>query len=107
MDRYIEIFRAALANGNRMCLCGIMGAEYDDLPQIVRTEIDAFARVNIAWLARVLALAHPKRGKASLQEQAAAIYAAIEGAQLIARSRGDISAYDQAVRVYRATGLIP
>jgi TetR/AcrR family transcriptional repressor of nem operon len=107
MDRYIEIFRAALMNGNRMCLCGIMGAEYDDLPEAVRAEIDAFARVNIAWLERVLALAHPKRDKRALQEQAAAIYAAIEGAQLIARSRGDITAYDQAVRAYRATGLIP
>jgi TetR/AcrR family transcriptional repressor of nem operon len=107
MDRYVEIFRAALLNGNRMCLCGIMGAEVDDLPEAVRTEIDAFARVNIAWLERVLALAHPKRGKKALQEQAAAVYAAIEGAQLIARSRGDIAAYDQAVRAYRATDLIP
>jgi TetR/AcrR family transcriptional regulator, transcriptional repressor for nem operon len=107
MDRYVEIFRAALANDNRMCLCGIMGAEYDDLSPAVRTEIDAFAQVNIAWLERVLALAKPKRGKAALREQAVAIYAAIEGAQLIARSRGDITAYDQAVRAYRATGLLP
>src|SRR5260221_14652793 len=32
MDRYTEIFRSALANDNRMCLCGIMSAELDDLP---------------------------------------------------------------------------
>lgn len=107
MDRYIEIFRAALADDNRMCLCGIMGAEYDDLPPAVRTEIDAFAQVNIAWLERVLALTKSKRDKTALKEQAVAIYAAVEGAQLIARSRGDIAVYDQAVRAYRATGLIP
>jgi TetR/AcrR family transcriptional repressor of nem operon len=107
MDRYIEIFRAALVNDNRMCLCGIMGAEYDDLPPGVRTEIDAFAQVNIGWLERVLALTKSKRDKTALKEQAVAIYAAIEGAQLIARSRGDIAAYDQAVRAYRATRLIP
>src|SRR3954463_16260123 len=35
-DRYIEIFRAALTQANRMCLCGIMSAETDDLPDQVR-----------------------------------------------------------------------
>src|SRR2546429_7772993 len=29
---YTDIFRAALVNSNRMCLCGIMAAERDDLP---------------------------------------------------------------------------
>jgi len=107
MDRYVEIFRAALANDNRMCLVGIMAAEYDDLPPAVRGEVDAFARMNIAWLARVLALARPRLGKPALNEQAAAIFAAIEGAQLVARGRGDIAVYDQAIRAYRATGLMP
>lgn len=31
LARYTEIFRSALANDNRMCLCGIMSAELDDL----------------------------------------------------------------------------
>jgi TetR/AcrR family transcriptional repressor of nem operon len=107
MDRYIEIFRAALMNDNRMCLVGIMGAEYDDLPPTVRIEVDAFARMNVAWLTRVLAVAKPRLGKPALNDQAAAIFAAIEGAQLVARGRGDIVVYDQAIRAYRATGLIP
>ncbi len=31
LDEYTKIFRSALANDNRMCLCGIMSAELDDL----------------------------------------------------------------------------
>src|ERR1700733_15797371 len=31
LRRYPEVFRKALASGNRMCLCSFMAAEYDDL----------------------------------------------------------------------------
>ena len=106
-DRYIAIFRAALANGNRMCLSGIMSAELDDLPEEVRSEIDRFPRMNIAWIARVLATAEPASSKEERSERAMAIYAAIAGAQLIARGRNDIAVYDRAIAAYRVSGLIP
>jgi len=107
MDRYAEVFRAALANDNRMCLCGIMSAELDDLPPEVRSEVDNFAAMNVAWLARVLKLANPDAAEHVLNERAMAIFAAIEGAQLIARGCRDIAIYDRTVRAYRKTGLIP
>jgi TetR/AcrR family transcriptional repressor of nem operon len=107
MDRYTDIFRAALANDNRMCLCGIMSAELDDLPPEVRTEIDRFAAMNVGWIAQVLASAKPDAGAQALSEHAMAIFSAIEGAQLVARGCRDIGIYDRTVRTYRATGLIP
>jgi TetR/AcrR family transcriptional repressor of nem operon len=107
MDRYAEIFRSALANDNRMCLCGIMSAELDDLPSEVRTEVDKFAEMNIGWIMRILALAKADAGQQALKDHATAIFAAIEGAQLIARGCQDIAIYDATVRAYRATGLIP
>jgi TetR/AcrR family transcriptional regulator, transcriptional repressor for nem operon len=107
MDRYIEIFRAALANGNRMCLCGILSAELDNLPAEVRTEVDKFADMNVDWIRRVLARARPDARKQVLKEHATAIFAAIEGAQLVARGYQDITVYDRTIRAYRATGLIP
>ncbi|MFS8113145.1 TetR/AcrR family transcriptional regulator [Rhizobium jaguaris] len=107
MDRYAEVFRAALANENRMCLCGIMSAELDDLPPEVRSEVDNFAAMNVAWLARVLKLANPDAAEHVLNEHAMAIFAAIEGAQLIARGCRDIAIYDRTVQTYRQTGLIP
>ena len=107
MDRYTEIFRAALANDNRMCLCGIMSAELDDLPAEVRTEIDEFAATNVGWIMQVLARAMPRANDPDLREHAMAIFAAIEGAQLVARGCQDIGVYDRTIRAYRTTGLIP
>ena len=42
-----RVFRAALATDNRMCLCGIMSAELDDLPVGGQTEVDKFAEMNV------------------------------------------------------------
>jgi TetR/AcrR family transcriptional regulator, transcriptional repressor for nem operon len=107
MTGYTAIFRSALLNDNRMCLVGIMSAEYGDLPEEVRAEVDRFTSVNVKWLTEVLALRKPKAGKDAIQHQALAIFAAIEGAQLVARGRGDIAMFDRAVAAYRAAGLLP
>ena len=105
--QYTDVFRAALLRDNRMCLCGILAAEHVDLPAPVRVELERFAQVNIAWLVRVLALGKVK-AVAALEPQAMAIFAAVEGAQLVARSRGgDIAAFDQTIAAYQKAGLLP
>ncbi len=104
---YTKVFRAALLNDNRMCLCGIMAAERDDLPAEVRAQVDRFTDVNVRWLVKVLSLQKPKMDEAALHQRALAIFAAIEGAQLVARGRGDITVFDKAVEAYRAAGLLP
>jgi TetR/AcrR family transcriptional regulator, transcriptional repressor for nem operon len=106
LRRYPQTFRRALESGNRMCLASFMAAEADDVPDAVKTEVRTFADVNVAWLGKVLAAA----GVVPLQEseqRARAIYAAIAGAQLLARSRSDISLYDTLIESYRETGLLP
>lgn len=107
MKGYTDIFRAALLNDNRMCLCGIMAAEFDDLPQQVREEVDAFTDVNVQWLSGVLEVCRPALSPEQQTRQAMAIYAAIEGAQLVARGRDDISVFDATVEAYRSAGLLP
>lgn len=107
MNGYVAIFRAALSNENRMCLIGLMSAEYDDLPEEVRAEVDHFTDVNVAWLAGVLSLRKARVKQDALQEQALAVFAAIGGAQLVARGRDDIAIYDRAIFAYRAAQLFP
>lgn len=41
------------------------------------------------------------------RERAQAIFAAVSGAQLAARGRGELSLFDAIVESYRRTGLIP
>ncbi len=106
LRRYPEVFRKALENDNRMCLCSFMAAEHDDLPEAVKREVQAFADVNVAWLSKTLAAAAVVEPEQS-EPRARAIFAAIAGAQLIARSRSDIALYDALIDSYRASGLLP
>lgn len=105
LERYPGIFRKALENGNRMCMCGQMAAEYDDLPDEVKVEVKGFADDHMAFLAKVLTAAKPKANSDAIKQRARAIYASVTGAQLLARSRADLKAYDETIEAYRAMGL--
>ena len=103
---YPGTFRRTLESDNRMCLCSYMGAESADLPEAVKVEVQGFADVNIAWLGKVLTAAGATSAEDSMAK-ARAIYAAIVGAQLVARSRADVALYDALIDSYRAAGLLP
>jgi TetR/AcrR family transcriptional regulator, transcriptional repressor for nem operon len=105
LRQYPDTFRKALESDNRMCLCSFMAAEYDDLPEAVKKEVQTFADVNVAWLSKVLSAAAAVSSEES-ERRARAIFAAVAGAQLIARSRSDISLYDALIESYRVTGLL-
>jgi TetR/AcrR family transcriptional regulator, transcriptional repressor for nem operon len=106
LQQYPDIFRKSLESDNRMCLCSFMAAEYDDLPEAVKKEVQTFADVNVAWLSRVLSAAAVVDSRES-EQRARAIFAAVAGAQLMARSRSDISLFDSLIESYRVAGLLP
>lgn len=106
LRRYPATFRKALENDNRICLCSFMSAQFDDLPDAVKTEVQTFADMNIAWLKKTLIAAKITSPKEA-EKRARAIYSGIVGAQLMARSRADIKLYDSLVEGYRSAGLFP
>jgi TetR/AcrR family transcriptional repressor of nem operon len=106
LRRYPETFRWALANDNRICLCSFMSAQFDDVPDEVRKEVQTFTDVNIAWLKKIL-IAAKRASPKEAEKRAGAIYSAIAGAQLMARSRADIGLYDSLIDSYRTAGLLP
>lgn len=83
-----------------------MAAEYEDLPDEVAAQVRAFADVNVAWLIQVLEDADWGDVQ-SRERRARAIYAAVAGAQLIARTRSDIGQFDDLIASYKESGLIP
>jgi TetR/AcrR family transcriptional repressor of nem operon len=105
LEAYPGLFRRSLEEENRMCLCSFMAAEYDDLPDAVKTEVQAFADVNVAWLTRMLAASCGS--ECNWEPRARAIFAAVAGAQLMARSRSDLSLFDATIANFRESGLIP
>jgi TetR/AcrR family transcriptional repressor of nem operon len=58
-------------------------------------------RIQRAWSAAKVV--SPKKSEL----RARAIFAAVGGAQLMARSRSDITLYDALINSYRAAGLLP
>lgn len=106
LQLYPSIFRKSLEDGNRLCLSSFMAAEYEGLPEEVKAQVKAFAETNIAWLSKLLDAA----GLGSTdkcERRARAIYTAVAGAQLIARTRQDIGLFDELIQSYQEAGLIP
>ena len=106
LRRFPEIFRRSLEADNRLCLGSFMGAETDALPEEVNAEIKQFAEVNIAWITNLVVNSHLCEPDAA-DARARAIFAAVMGAQLLARSRSDLQLFDSLMEAYRASGLLP
>ncbi|WP_024275170.1 TetR/AcrR family transcriptional regulator [Hyphomicrobium sp. 802] len=104
--KYTDVFGATVRNENRMCLAGIMAAEHKELPEEVQAAVVKFGEMNVDWIAKVLSLGS-KDEDGSIPRRALAIFAAVQGAQLIARSRGDAAVYDAVITTYRESGLLP
>ena len=100
MRSYIQIYRDALAEGEQVCLCVALSAGRDSLSTEVLDQLNRFHAESIAWLTEVFERAAQDgsvSGCALPIEDATAALALVEGAQLLARARKDVSLFDQAV----------
>lgn len=104
---YADVFRATLVRENRMCLGGIMAAEYSDLADEVRAQVQRFTHSLVDWLTRALELEPRDLDPSALRKWAFAIFAGVEGAQLTARGCEDVKVYDDILDAYWLTGLFP
>jgi TetR/AcrR family transcriptional regulator, transcriptional repressor for nem operon len=105
---YVGGMRATLRQDGKMCLGGILAAEIDAVPGEVRIEVRRFVDLNVHWLAQQLGLATgvPTTGEVMTQH-ARAVFAALQGAMLIARGTGDIAGFDAMTQQFMRTGLVP
>jgi len=90
LDAYANLYAEVLRQ-QRMCLCGMLAAEYQTLPSPIRDAVVAFLNDNEAWL--VLVLEHGRKdGSLSFgntaAETARSIISGLEGAMLVARPYG-------------------
>jgi TetR/AcrR family transcriptional repressor of nem operon len=95
LRRYAAIYGSVLGE-DRMCLCGMLAAEFGTLPDAMRTEMRHYFDANEKWLVGVLK--EGKREKSlkysgSPAEVAQALIGSLEGAMMIARSYGDPSRF--------------
>ncbi len=96
---YCELYRDTL-RGQRMCLCGMLAAEYNTLGEPMREAIGRFFDHNRDWLAALLDNGRKAgtMGFAGPVDQAAqTIIAALEGAMLVARPYRDTAVLDAVI----------
>ena len=95
---YAEIYAGVLRE-RRMCLCGMLAAEYETLPEPIREAILRFFDESESWLADVLAQGE-RDGTLRLQggarDEARGIVSGLEGALLVARPYGDVDRFEAA-----------
>ena len=113
LQRYVAIYGDVLKAG-RICLCGMLAAEYTTLPAGMQEAIRAFFDFNERWLARILEAGRQDGSvtfDGSATDAARAITSALEGAMLLARPYGGASRFEIAaqrvLREYAAAGRPP
>jgi TetR/AcrR family transcriptional regulator, transcriptional repressor for nem operon len=98
LDAYAGLY-AGVLRGQRMCLCGMLAAEYQTLPDPMRAAVITFIDANEAWVERVLADGQ-QAGTIALSgpasDAARLIVSGLEGAMLVARPYGDLARFDTA-----------
>lgn len=94
--QYVAAFRKALAEDKGMCLCGMLGAEADILPERVVQETKAFFDRNIDWLERAYSVIGHTDQKQPKALQALSI---LEGVMIICNASQNMSAFDIATQL--------
>lgn len=89
IDIYRRIHRASLERDGRMCLCGVLAAETGGIPAEVSNQARQFFQRCVDDLAARI-------GGPDARARAMRTMASLEGAMLLARAFGDISAFDEA-----------
>jgi TetR/AcrR family transcriptional repressor of nem operon len=97
---YTGLYVDVLRHG-RMCLCGMLAAEYQTLPEQVQQAVMGFFDRNETWIVDVLERGRDDRtlrfdGEPS--EVARFVVSELEGAMLLARLRDDPELFETAVR---------
>lgn len=92
---YCKVYRQALVDSDRICLCGMLGAENCGLPPALTDAVAGFFKANIDWVAASL----PSSLSASTRRSKAAhIVATLQGAMMLSNSLKDHKIFDGAVK---------
>lgn len=98
LDAYAGLYADVLRE-QRMCLCGMLAAEYQTLAAPIRDAVIAFLDDNEVWLERVLELGRKEGSlqfRGSARETARSIVCGLEGAMLVARPYGEVERFETA-----------
>lgn len=91
LPAFISVYRDSLAGSDRICLCGMLGAESSGLPPALAAAVAGFFQANIDWLVNHMPAAWPP---AQRHAKARSIVATLQGGMMLAGSMQDHAGFD-------------
>lgn len=92
LKAYVRLFATTYAQESRLCVCGMLGAEADALPDDVAAAVAAFFDLNLIWLAAAFRDAQYS-GQVTSAQRAQALaelmLSTLEGAMVVGRGARD------------------
>ncbi|MEM7422288.1 MAG: TetR/AcrR family transcriptional regulator [Pseudomonadota bacterium] len=98
VDAFVQTYLDAYAENGRGCLCGLLGAETNGLPDAVSVDVARFLQENLDWVSSNLPAGWSSDHR---REAAAQILASLQGAMMLAVSLDDPGILDAV-----ATGIV-
>jgi TetR/AcrR family transcriptional regulator, transcriptional repressor for nem operon len=90
---FVEVYRSSLVGSERICLCGMLGAECSGLPPTLAAAVAEFFKANVDWLVASMDTTQPMRERLN---RATTIVATLQGAMMIATSLKNHRHFDAA-----------
>ena len=97
---YVRIYSEVLRD-DRMCMCGMLAAEFATLPKPMQSALDRYFDRNDQWLAAALEEGRRQgalRFSGAPADMAQFLIGSLEGAMMLARSHGGMARFDAATR---------
>jgi TetR/AcrR family transcriptional repressor of nem operon len=104
LERYAKLYEDVLS-GRRLCLCGVLTAEYATLPGPMQDAIRRFFDANEVWLTAVIEDGRRRklfRANGAAQNTARMLLGALEGAMLVAWPYNDVTRFASCARMLLA-----
>jgi len=109
LRQFTALFIQTLAQENRMCLCGMLATEISTLPVEIVEEVKGFIADTEKWLTRLLTRgcqAGWLQFAGNPEDQAKALFAALEGAMITARTLNDRRHLEKVAKQLHATMIV-
>ncbi len=90
LEAFVSLYAGALVVGESVCLCAILGAEANSLPDRINTGVQNFFRTNTEWLTEIYKQIPPSDNLMTPIE----ILSALEGAMIVSTVNKNREAFD-------------
>lgn len=100
LERLLTIYRTALTDADSVCLCNMLGAEAQYLPENVAAEVAVFFRGVLTWTKKAL---NPETNSQNTSDWASYLLSSLQGAMVLSVATNNHDHYHSTEKLIRQT----